>query len=54
MSKKKLGILGCGKLNTIVAEATVNGILEEYEIIGVYSLSLIHIFTVFRKNIRMI
>lgn len=37
MSKKKLGILGCGKLNTIVAEATVNGILEEYEIIGVYS-----------------
>lgn len=35
--KKKLAIVGCGKLGTIVANAVINGILSEYELIGVYS-----------------
>lgn len=34
---KKLVIVGCGRLAGIVADAVVNGILPEYELIGVYS-----------------
>ncbi|NDV65902.1 aspartate dehydrogenase domain-containing protein [Bacteroides sp. 224] len=34
---KKLVIVGCGRLADIVADAVVNGILPDYELIGVYS-----------------
>ena len=34
---KKLVIVGCGRLAGIVADAVVNGLLPEYELIGVYS-----------------
>ena len=34
---KKLVIVGCGWLAEIVANAVVNGLLPEYELIGVYS-----------------
>ena len=37
MRKKTLAIVGCGKLGSIVAHAVANGILSEYELIGVYS-----------------
>lgn len=36
---KKLVIVGCGRLGRIVAEAVVNGLLPEYELVGVYSRS---------------
>ncbi|MBQ8521088.1 MAG: DUF108 domain-containing protein [Bacteroides sp.] len=34
---KKIVIAGCGKLGNIVADAILNGILPEYELVGVYS-----------------
>jgi len=34
---KKLVIVGCGRLAEIVADAFINGLLPEYELIGVYS-----------------
>lgn len=34
---KKLVIVGCGRLAEIVADAVVNGLLPEYELVGVYS-----------------
>lgn len=34
---KKLVIVGCGHLAEIVAEAVINGILPEYELVGAYS-----------------
>jgi len=34
---KKLGIVGCGYLANIVADALLNGLLPEYELVGVYS-----------------
>ncbi|MDR2916021.1 MAG: DUF108 domain-containing protein [Tannerella sp.] len=34
---KKLVIVGCGRLAAIVADAIVNGLLSEYDLIGVYS-----------------
>ena len=37
MTKKKLAIVGCGKLGGIVANAITQGILAEYELIGLYS-----------------
>ena len=36
-TKKKLALVGCGKLGRIVADAVINGILKDYELIGVYS-----------------
>lgn len=35
--KKKIGILGCGFLGNIVADAAVKGLLSEYEVVGAYS-----------------
>ena len=35
VEKKRLALLGCGKLNHIVADAYLNGILPEYEVVGV-------------------
>lgn len=35
MEKKKLALLGYGKLNQIVGDAVKNGILEGYEIVGI-------------------
>lgn len=35
--KKKLAIVGCGKLGSIVAQAIQKGILSEYELVGVMS-----------------
>lgn len=35
--KKKFAILGCGKLGEIVANGYINGLLDEYDLIGVYS-----------------
>lgn len=35
--KKKLAIVGCGKLGTIVADAVAKGLLTDYELIGLYS-----------------
>lgn len=34
---KKLVIVGCGRLAEIVADAVVNGLLPEYDLVGVYS-----------------
>ena len=34
---KRLVIVGCGRLGTIVAEAAANGLLPEYELVGLYS-----------------
>ena len=34
---KKLAIVGCGRLSQIVADAVINGLLPEYELVGVYS-----------------
>lgn len=34
---KKLVIVGCGRLAEIVADAVINGILADYELVGVYS-----------------
>lgn len=34
---KKLVIVGCGRLAGIVTDAVVNGLLPEYELVGVYS-----------------
>ena len=34
---KKLAIYGCGKLGRIVAMAVANGLLPEYELVGLYS-----------------
>ncbi|MFD2115592.1 aspartate dehydrogenase domain-containing protein [Paenibacillus yanchengensis] len=36
MKKVKLALLGCGRLNAIVAEAHANGYLPEYELVGAY------------------
>lgn len=35
MSKKRLALIGCGKLNEIVADACESGALPEYELVGV-------------------
>ena len=37
MKKQRLGIVGCGRLNRIVAEAVADGLLPEYELVGCYS-----------------
>ena len=37
MKKLRLGIVGCGRLNRIVAEAVADGLLLEYELVGCYS-----------------
>ena len=34
---KKLVIVGCGRLAGIVSDAVVNGLLPEYNLVGVYS-----------------
>lgn len=39
MVKKKIAIVGCGKLATIVAKAFANGLLPDYSLIGAYSRS---------------
>lgn len=36
---KKLVIVGCGRLGCIVADAVGNGLLPEYDLVGVYSRS---------------
>ena len=33
----RLSIIGCGKLGNLVADAILNGIIPEYQLIGVYS-----------------
>lgn len=35
--KTKFGIVGCGFLGSIVANAWKNGLLEDYELVGVTS-----------------
>ncbi len=37
---KKLAIVGCGKLGSIVVEAINRGLLPQYELIGVYSRTM--------------
>lgn len=37
MMKKKLAIVGCGKLGTLVVDAMIKGLLPEYELVGLYS-----------------
>jgi len=37
---KKLVIVGCGRLAGIVADAIISGLLNEYELVGVYSRTL--------------
>lgn len=37
MKKMRLGIVGCGRLNRIVARAVADGLLPEYELVGCYS-----------------
>lgn len=46
---KRLGIAGCGFLGNIVADACVNGLLEDYELIGVTSRTLEDAAAVSRK-----
>ena len=41
--KTKFAILGAGKLGSIVARAWKAGKMPEYELVGILSLSLIHI-----------
>ena len=36
---KRLGIVGCGFLGNIIANAWKQGLLEEYELVGVTSRS---------------
>ena len=36
---KKLAIMGCGRLSTIVVEAVIGGLLPEYQLVGVLSRS---------------
>ena len=38
--KTKFGIVGCGFLGNIVADAWKNGLLPDYELVGVTSRSL--------------
>lgn len=38
---KKLVLVGCGRLADIVAEAVINGLLPEYDLIGVYSRTVL-------------
>lgn len=40
--KKKLAIVGCGRLGTIVARAVAQGLLPEYELIALYSRTWAH------------
>ncbi len=40
--KKRLAIVGCGRLGTIVAQAVARGILPEYELIAVQSRTFAH------------
>ena len=35
MEKKRLGIVGCGHLGNIVTDAICQGLLPEYELVGV-------------------
>ena len=35
MTKLKLGIIGCGYLSNIIVDAYNNGLLKEYELVGV-------------------
>lgn len=42
MEKKRLAIVGCGKLGNIVMDAYVNGMLPEYEMIGVLGRNADH------------
>lgn len=37
MEKKKLAIVGCGKLADIVVDALLNGLLPDYQLIGLFS-----------------
>lgn len=37
MKKLRLGIVGCGRLNRIVAQAVADGLLPEYELVGCFS-----------------
>ena len=37
MKKLRLGIVGCGRLNRIVARAVADGLLPEYELVGCFS-----------------
>lgn len=39
MLKKKIAIVGCGKLAAIVAKAYANGLLPDYSLVGAYSRS---------------
>lgn len=39
---KKLVIVGCGRLAGIVVDAIVNGLLPEYDLVGVYSRTTSH------------
>lgn len=39
MKKLRLGIVGCGRLNRIVAQAVADGLLPEYELVGCFSRS---------------
>lgn len=39
---KKLAIVGCGRLAGIVVDAIVNGLLPEYDLVGVYSRTTSH------------
>lgn len=39
MKKLKLGVIGCGYLGNIIVDACLNGLLEEYELVGVMGKS---------------
>ena len=40
MNKKTFGIIGCGFLGNIVADAYTMGLLEDYELIGVHGMPM--------------
>lgn len=40
MEKKKLALVGCGELGTVIAKAWKDGLLEEYEFVGATSRTM--------------
>lgn len=40
MEKKKLALVGCGELGTVIAQAWKDGLLEEYEFVGATSRTM--------------
>lgn len=40
MEKKRLALVGCGKLGVVIAQAWKDGLLEDYEFVGAASRTM--------------